>query len=95
MGNVPVIGKWNPLGLFLIPGPTLDAMEKRGVFDQIPNKQSMTRVLKEMGVLIHGDGQNEQCKATVNGARIRGWYIKAKELPAISDYSSNVKAKED
>jgi hypothetical protein len=90
MGNVPIIGKWNPLGLFLIPGPTLDAMDKRGVFDQIPNKQSMTRVLKEMGVLIKGDGRHEQCKASVNGARIRGWYIKAEALPAIADSGANL-----
>ena len=90
MGNVPVIGKWNPLGLFLIPGPTLDAMDKRGVFDQIPNKQSMTRVLKEMGVLIKGGGRHLQCEASVNGAKIMGWYIKAEALPAIADSKSNL-----
>jgi hypothetical protein len=93
MGNIPVIGKWNPKGLFLIPGPTLDAMDKKGVFDQIPNKQSMTRVLKEMGVLIHGDGRNLQCQASVNGAQIRGWYIKASALPAIHDSGGDLPPK--
>ena len=74
----PVIGKWMPEGLWVMPEKTLAEMAKFKVFTQIPTAESMTAALDRDKLLVHQiDGQKsrKQWKASIGGTKLNGWYI--------------------
>jgi hypothetical protein len=63
-------------GLFLLPDPTLAAMNKMKVFTQIPTSHSMTKALDAAGYLIHDKEGKSQYPARINSTTVRGWLLK-------------------
>jgi len=74
----PVIGKWMPEGLWLMPEKTLAELAKFKVFVQIPTAESMTAALDRDKLLRHqlsGQESRKTYKASFGGTKLRGWYI--------------------
>jgi hypothetical protein len=79
-----VIGKRMEDGIFLLPAETLNELMKIKVFTQIPTIDSMTQALNDAGMLIV-DGKHLKFQLRLNGARPRGWYLKAEAIPYLID----------
>ena len=76
--TIPVIGKWMSDGLWLMPDHALAALARIKIFTQIPTVESMTSALDRDELLIHqvsGKESRKQWKASIGGAKVRGWYI--------------------
>jgi hypothetical protein len=74
----PVIGKWMPDGMWLMPEKTLAEMAKFKVFTQIPTAESMTAALDRDKLLMHqvsGKTIHKQWLASIGGTKLRGWYV--------------------
>ena len=95
----PVIGKWMPDGMWLMPEKTLAEMAKFKVFNQIPTAESMTAALDRDGLLVHqvsGKVTHKQWLASIGGTKLRGWYVimDTPEMTAKKD-AADRKAAED
>lgn len=95
----PVIGKWMPDGMWLMPEKTLAEMAKFKVFIQIPTADSMTAALDRDGLLVHqvsGKVTHKQWLASIGGTKLRGWYVimDTPEMTAKKD-AADRKAAED
>ncbi|MFZ2470553.1 MAG: hypothetical protein WAW52_01295 [Methanothrix sp.] len=71
-----VIGKMMPDGVWLMPIETLNELSKIKTFTQIPNEDSMTVALDREGLLIHSSDNRRKYQISMNGAKVRGWYVK-------------------
>lgn len=83
VGDIPAagfkpIGRETDLGLFLFPAETLAVLKQLNIFTQVPSKDSITKALKEEGLLRPIKENEHSLNATkINGKRIRGWWLKA------------------
>jgi hypothetical protein len=75
-----IIGKRMEDGIFLLPAETLNELMKIKVFTQIPTIDSMTQALNDAGMLRTEPGHLKY-QLRLNGAKPRGWYIKAEAVP--------------
>jgi hypothetical protein len=80
-----IIGKRMEKGLFLLPTETLNELMKIRAFNQQPTIDSITQALNEKGLLIHNEKEHLKYRCRLNGGNPRGWYIKAKAFPVMSD----------
>jgi hypothetical protein len=71
-----VIGKIMPEGVWLMPIETLNELSKIKTFTQMPNEDSMTTALDREGLLIHSSDGRKKYQISMNGAKVRGWYVK-------------------
>jgi hypothetical protein len=71
-----VIGKVMPEGVWLMPIETLNELSKIRTFTQMPNEDSMTTALDRDGLLIHSSDGRKKYQISMNGAKVRGWYVK-------------------
>jgi hypothetical protein len=80
------IGKMMPEGVWLLPTTTLAELAKIKTFTQIPNIDSMTEALDRDGCLVHAkDDNRKKYKVSMNGAKVRGWYVKLDSTHAKED----------
>ena len=79
-----VIGKWTEEGLFLLPAETLTELSKSVAFPRQPSIDSITQALNEKKFLIVSDHGHLKSQIRFNGARPRGWHIRAEAVPTIS-----------
>jgi len=70
------IGKMMPEGVWLMPIETLNELSKIRTFTQMPNEDSMTTALDRDGLLIHSSDGRKKYQISMNGAKVRGWYVK-------------------
>jgi hypothetical protein len=70
------IGKMMPEGVWLLPIETLNELSKIKVFTQIPTVSSMTDALDRADLLIHTPDRKRKYVVKMNGAAVRGWYVK-------------------
>jgi len=70
------IGKIMPEGVWLMPIETLNELSKIKTFTQVPNEDSMTTALDQEGLLIHNADGRKKYQISMNGAKVRGWYVK-------------------
>ncbi len=70
------IGKMMPEGVWLMPIETLNELSKIKTFTQIPTEDSMTTSLDRDGLLIHSSDGRKKYQISMNGAKVRGWYVK-------------------
>jgi len=79
IGDMPgpgdrAIGRETDKGLFLFPEETLSLLKQIGVFSQIPNEHSITKALKEEGLLRKtGDRRLNQTK--IGNRKVYGWWL--------------------
>jgi hypothetical protein len=95
----PVIGKWMPEGIWLMPEKTLAEMAKFKIFTQIPTAESMTAALDRDKLLVRqvsGKVTHKQWLASIGGTKLRGWYVimDTPEMVAKKD-AADKKAAED
>jgi len=80
------IGKMMPEGVWLLPTTTLAELAKIKTFTQIPNIDSMTEALDRDGYLVHAkDDNRKKYQISMNGAKVRGWYVKLDSTHAKED----------
>lgn len=72
----PTIGKMMAEGVWLMPIETLNELSKIKTFTQIPNVESMTESLDREGLLVHSNEGRKKYQISLNGAKVRGWYVK-------------------
>lgn len=70
------IGKKMPEGVWLMPIETLNELSRIKAFTQMPNEDSMTTALEREGLLIHSADGRKKYQISMNGAKVRGWYVK-------------------
>ena len=70
------IGKMMPEGVWLMPIETLNELSRIKTFTQIPTEDSMTTALDRDGLLIHSSDGRKKYQISMNGAKVRGWYVK-------------------
>jgi hypothetical protein len=70
------IGKVMPDGVWLMPIETLNELAKIRTFTQMPTEDSMTTALDRDGLLIHSSDGRKKYQISMNGAKVRGWYVK-------------------
>ena len=70
------IGKMMPEGIWLMPIETLNELSRIKAFTQVPNEESMTTALDREGLLIHSADGRKKYQISLNGAKVRGWYVK-------------------
>jgi hypothetical protein len=70
------IGKIMSEGVWLMPIETLNELSKIKAFTQVPNEDSMTTALDRDGLLIHSSEGRKKYQISMNGAKVRGWYVK-------------------
>jgi hypothetical protein len=70
------IGKMMPEGVWLMPIETLNELSRIKAFTQMPNEDSMTVALEREGLLIHSSDGRKKYQISMNGAKVRGWYVK-------------------
>jgi hypothetical protein len=70
------IGKMMDEGVWLMPIETLNELSKIKTFTQMPNEDSMTTALDRDGLLIHSSDGRKKYQISMNGAKVRGWYVK-------------------
>lgn len=70
------IGKIMPEGVWLMPIETLNELSKIKTFTQMPTEDSMTTSLDRDGLLIHSHDGRKKYQISINGAKVRGWYVK-------------------
>lgn len=73
-GKDRAIGRENDLGLFLFPEECLAILKQMGVFTQIPSEHSITKALKEEGLLRDTKGRRLN-ETFINGTKARGWWL--------------------
>jgi hypothetical protein len=93
LGGKPIIGKWTDKGLFIIPGIALDTLTKKGVFDQIPTTDSMTRSLDEIEALVKPNSSYVKYELRINGSKVRGWMIKSELVSKTQDPNDQLVSK--
>jgi hypothetical protein len=71
-----VIGKIMPEGIWLMPIETLSELSRIKTFTQMPNEDSITVALDREGLLIHSKEGRKKYQISMNGAKVRGWYVK-------------------
>jgi len=87
----PPIGKWTSEGLFLLPELALNLVAKQGVFEQIPDVNSMSRSLNERkALIIDTDGKHIMKKMRINGSNLRGWLIIPEALNGLKEPGNNL-----
>jgi len=79
-----IIGKWTEEGLFLLPVETLTELSKIGTFTLPLSIEGITQALSEKKLLIIAGDGHLKCKMRFNGARSRGWHIRAEAVPTVS-----------
>ena len=84
------IGKMMPEGVWLMPIETLNELSKVKAFTQMPNEDSMTVALEREGLLIHSSDGRKKYQISMNGAKVRGWYIKLDRTQAKEDDNQEV-----
>lgn len=70
------IGKMMPEGVWLSPLETLNELGKIKTFTQVPTVASMTDALDHADLLIHTTDRKKKYVVKMNGATVRGWYVK-------------------
>jgi hypothetical protein len=70
------IGKKMLEWVWLMPIETLNELSKIKTFTQFPNEDSMTTALDREGLLIHNADGRKKYQISMNGAKVRGWYVK-------------------
>lgn len=65
-----------PEGIWLMPIETLNELSRIKAFTQVPNEESMTTALDREGLLIHSADGRKKYQISLNGAKVRGWYVK-------------------
>jgi hypothetical protein len=65
-----------PEGVWLMPIETLNELSRIKAFTQMPNEDSMTVALERDGLLIHSADGRKKYQISMNGAKVRGWYVK-------------------
>ena len=80
-----VIGKMMPEGIWLMPIETLNELSKIRTFTQMPNEDSMTVALDREGLLVHSSDGRKKYQISMNGAKVRGWYVKLDRTPEKDD----------
>jgi hypothetical protein len=81
LSSVTAIGKMMPEGVWLMPIETLNELSRIKTFTQIPNAESMTVALDREGLLIHSSDGRKKYQISMNGAKVRGWYVKIDRTP--------------
>ena len=51
----------------------------------MPNEDSMTVALERDGLLIHSSDGRKKYQISMNGAKVRGWYVKLDRTPEKED----------
>jgi hypothetical protein len=85
-----VIGKMMPEGVWLMPIETLNELSRIKTFTQIPNDDSMTVALDREGLQIHSSDGRKKYQISMNGAKVRGWYVKLDCTQAKEDGNQEV-----
>jgi len=70
-----ILGRENANGLFLFPEETLSLLKQLGVFTQIPSIESITKALKEEGLLRPSSKKQVLNVTKIDNKRVRGWWL--------------------
>ena len=68
------IGRETEAGLFLFPEETLACLKQLGVFSQAPSEHSITKALKEEG-LLRNTKDRRLNQTTIGQHKVKGWWL--------------------